>query len=93
MMQEFTNMTKRFEEWWKRVGRSLDPDTSDVSWYDKRAGLAVAAFTAAFAQSRNYVANKECEPTEITFANGRRVWIRFDEQENPFLEIDTVDHP
>lgn len=77
-----------FADWWHRTGHKLDPDTSDVSWYDKRKGLAEAAFHAAMAIGGNYVCDKECEPTEAEFVNGRRVWIRFDEQENPFLEID-----
>lgn len=82
---------QRFEEWWARAGKSIDPDTSDVSWHDKRKGLAAAAFAAATAQSRNYTCDKSYDPTEVTFANGRKVWIRFDECEDPFLEIAVVD--
>ena len=77
-----------FEEWWTREGKKVDPDTADISWFDKRKGLALAAFVAAMAQSSNYVCDKACEPTEATFANGRRVWIRFDENDNPFLHIE-----
>ncbi len=35
-----------FEEWWRSDGKFCDPDTEDVSWYDKREGLAAAAFIA-----------------------------------------------
>lgn len=82
-----TDEDQRFEEWWARAGKSIDPDTSDVSWHDKRKGLAAAAFSAATAQGMNYTCDKACDPTEVTFANGRRVWIRFDECEDPYLEI------
>lgn len=64
-----------FEQWWRRDGRLIDPDTEDVSWFDKRKGLAEAAFNAALAQSGNYTANDSVDATEIRFANGRRVWI------------------
>lgn len=86
----FVPSDSRFEEWWDRTGKGIDPDTEDVPWHDKRKGLAAAAFAAAIAQSRNYTADKACEPTEVNFFNGRRIWIRFDEDENPFLEIDLV---
>lgn len=79
-----------FASWWHRTGRALDPDTSDVSWYDKRKGLAEAAFNAAMAVGRNYVCDKEGEPTEAEFVNGRKVWIRFNEEEGAFLHIDMV---
>jgi hypothetical protein len=80
--------SEMFETWWARVGKSLDPDTSDVSWFDKRKSLAEAAFVAAMAQSRNYVCDKECEPTEALFANGREIWIRQNEDGEPFLHIE-----
>lgn len=64
-----------FEQWWERDGRMIDPDFSEVSWYDKRKGLAEAAFNAAKAQSRNYVADEEVMPEKVTFANGRVVYI------------------
>lgn len=64
-----------FDEWWTRIGRTLDPDTEDVPWYDKRKGLAEAAFNAAKAQSRNYTADEEVMPEKVTFGNGRVVWI------------------
>jgi hypothetical protein len=35
-----------FEKWWQEEGRRLDPDTSDVPWFDKRQGLAELAFEA-----------------------------------------------
>lgn len=64
---------QRFDEWWERDGRFIDPDTSDVPWFDKRKGLAAYAFHAAMAQSRNYVADDASEATQFTFANGRVV--------------------
>lgn len=35
-----------FEDWWASQGRSIDPDTEDVPWFDKRKGLAEAAYDA-----------------------------------------------
>jgi hypothetical protein len=35
-----------FDLWWDTVGRFYDPDTDDVSWYDKRKELAAVAFSA-----------------------------------------------
>jgi hypothetical protein len=35
-----------FEQWWDEDGRYLDPDTADVSWFDKRKELAGLAFVA-----------------------------------------------
>jgi hypothetical protein len=66
-------INEAFEEWWNREGQFLDPDTSEVPWFDKRKSLAEMAFEKATAQSRNYVANRETNPTEITFKNGRVV--------------------
>lgn len=36
-----------FENWWDEEGRYLDPDTAEVSWFDKRKELAGFAYTAA----------------------------------------------
>lgn len=33
-----------FEEWWTREGKFIDPDTSDVPWFDKRKGLCAHAY-------------------------------------------------
>lgn len=74
-----------FDEWWNRVGYSLDPDTEDVSWADKRKGLAQLAFEAAMAQSGNYVADDEVVPREVCFANGRVVRIACSSR--GFLEV------
>lgn len=35
-----------FARWWDATGKYLDPDTSDVSWFDKRKELASQAFMA-----------------------------------------------
>ncbi len=64
-----------FEDWWTRDGRFIDPDTSDVPWFDKRKGLAARAFIAALAMSRNYTADDDTDPSQFTFANGRTVTI------------------
>jgi len=57
------NTNERFEEWWERAGRLIGGDRK----------LASAAWEAAFAQSRNYVANDVEAPSEVQFANGRVV--------------------
>ena len=68
-----------FEKWWQEEGRWLDPDTSDVPWFDKRQGLAEMAFEAGIkcgmARAGNYTANTEIDPTVVEFANGRTVSI------------------
>lgn len=69
----FGTVDAMFKSWWERVGRTLDPDTSDVPWHDKREGLAQLAFVAAFAISKNYVVDDAVEPHELIFANGRAV--------------------
>lgn len=35
-----------FDAWWSADGMYIDPDTDDVPWFDKRRGLAMAAFQA-----------------------------------------------
>ncbi len=62
-----------FESWWERVGRTIDPDTDDVPWFDKRKELCAIAFAAAMAQSGNYVASHEASPVWIRFSNGTTV--------------------
>jgi len=72
-------MLSGFEKWWTEQGRSLDPDTEDVPWYDKREALAHIAFDegvrVGMAQAGNYVANTSVCPTQVEFANGRTVKI------------------
>jgi hypothetical protein len=68
-----TEVEKLFEDWWQRDGKFIDPDTSDVPWFDKRKGLAAQAFDAAIQMSRNYVADDDTAPDQVTFANGRIV--------------------
>lgn len=41
-------IAEMFADWWKAYGRSIDPDTEDVPWYDKREGLAGMAFIAGY---------------------------------------------
>lgn len=64
-------LNEAFIEWWERVGRFIDPDTSDVPWFDKRRDLCEIAWDAAMAQSSNYVADDAVAPVKIRFANGR----------------------
>ena len=84
---------EEFEEWWARTGRTIDPDTEEVSWYDKRKSLAEAAFASARAQSTNYVCDDDTFPRKVTFANGRVVIIRerVDDPGRFFLGIGRVD--
>lgn len=42
-----TKDNEDFESWWASDGRFIDPDTSDVDWFDKRKELAALAFIAA----------------------------------------------
>jgi hypothetical protein len=42
----------KFEIWWRSDGRSIDPDTSDVDWYDKRKELAAEAYRAGLKSAR-----------------------------------------
>ena len=68
-----------FEKWWQEQGRSLDPDTEDVPWYDKREALAHIAFDEGvrigMALAGNYTASDEVAPDFVRFANGRTVQI------------------
>ena len=56
-----------FEQWLERTGQ----DTKNVGAKE----LGKAAWEAAKAQSRNYMADETEMPEKITFANGRVVWI------------------
>lgn len=76
MKEKFADRgVNQFEDWWTRSGKFIDPDTDDVPWFDKRKGLGLAAFEAAMAISRNYVADDAVNPVQFTFANGRVVTI------------------
>ena len=37
-----------FVRWWYKIGKTLDPDTDDVSWFDKRKDLCEYAFVAGY---------------------------------------------
>lgn len=70
--------TLNFDEWWENEGKSLDPDTEEVSWYDKRKELARMAFGDGCAGSGNYVADHDTYPKEVRFADGRVVHFAFE---------------
>lgn len=74
-------------KWWFEYGQYYDPDTSDVPTIDKIPAIAQHAYDTAKAISGNYVANRETNPTEIKFANGRRVFINSE----GFLDTDFSD--
>jgi hypothetical protein len=59
-----------FDVWWTRMYSKLPVDQKEI---------ARAAFEAAKAQSRNYFADDDTFPEQVTFCNGRVVSI----QDNP----------
>jgi hypothetical protein len=68
-----------FDEWWERCG--IESSAS-------RRDLAAEAFAAAKAQSGNYVCDRPVKPTEVTFANGRKVKLMPEDGEEAFyLEV------
>lgn len=67
-----------FDYWWERCGKSLDPDTEDVSWYDKRKAFAALVFDAAMAIASTYTADDDTDATEFYFADGRIVCVKAD---------------
>ena len=84
------DIDKRFEEWWTREGQGVDPDDSDVPWFDKRKGLAAEAFRAAMYQSGNYVADDDTYPDQVTFANGRVVRVQHAIGQRSYLGVGKV---
>ena len=40
-------VTDAFMDWWISDGQYIDPDSADVSWFDKRRELALLAWIAA----------------------------------------------
>lgn len=52
---------KAFEKWWSDEGIYIDPDTSDVPWFDKRKELCEYAWDAAFALGQLHPQWKEVE--------------------------------
>ena len=73
----YNHAHQQFQNWWDNEGKSIDPDTEDVSWFDKRKGLAERAFNTGLelgkAIAGNYTADDDTYPSEVNFANGRRV--------------------
>lgn len=81
--------TITFDEWWENEGKYLDPDTEDVSWFDKRKELAQMAFGAGRAGSGNYVADHDTYPKEVRFANGRVVQAA-ENRNGPYLIVNPL---
>jgi hypothetical protein len=80
-----------FEQWWQEDGRFYDPGTEDVPWFDKRKQLAEAAYAAGkkvgSLEGGNYKADDFTYPTEINFANGRKVKLRVDDEGRHCLSV------
>lgn len=78
-----------FEQWLERTGQSAMAVLNDPA-----VTLAKAAWTAAVAQSRNYVADDVEMPEKVTFANGRVVYIADNKspsvQHGVFLEVEQL---
>lgn len=61
----------QFDIWWKNTGRLIDPDTSDVPWFDKRKSLAQSAYVAALTTPRGQPRKAAAEQDKETpDANG-----------------------
>jgi hypothetical protein len=69
-------MMKNFNEWWSEDGSYIDPDTADVPWFDKRRGLAEAAFSAGMDEGVNYVFDN------LALALGLTQWVAKDGSES-----------
>lgn len=48
-------MNEKFAKWWEADGQFIDPDSSDVPWFDKRQELAEDAFLAGLEAERERV--------------------------------------
>jgi ribosomal protein L10 len=81
-----------FDQWLERTGQSAMAVLNDPA-----VTLARAAWEAAKAQSRNYVADEEVMPEKITFANGRVVYIKDNEtpgvHNGVYLEVEQLPDP
>lgn len=54
-----------FDKWWAGQGVFIDPDTEDVSWFDKRKELAGIAFIAGFALANDALPIIDAQAEEI----------------------------
>jgi uncharacterized coiled-coil DUF342 family protein len=52
-MTEPKTVDELSEEWWSEDGKYIDPDTSDVGWFDKRGELAMLAFIKGYRIGRD----------------------------------------
>lgn len=59
-----------FDSWWDRRDASVHKVNFE---HPVLREVAKAAFDAGVAQSRNYTADHESRPSEVSFANGRSV--------------------
>lgn len=50
-----------FQKWWSDVGRFYDPDTEDVTWYDKRKDLAELAFVTGIKIGARNLGTREAD--------------------------------
>lgn len=69
----------KFETWWARDGRYIDPDTSDVDWFDKRKELAAIAFAAALKSAPQEPGG--WQPIASAPKDGMLVWVYAAERE------------
>lgn len=60
-----------FQDWWNSDGRFLDPDTSDVPWFDKREALAEYAYDAALSQAQSALAAMRAQKEEAEDAENQ----------------------
>ena len=84
-----------FNQWWNDKGFDVASEETPLPEMQHKMALSALAFQAGKAHglaiSSNYTADKEQEPTEVTFYNGRRVLIAKDHAEGaaatPFLIV------
>lgn len=62
---------------------AFDAGSANDAW-----AMEVDRLTRELARSVNYVADRECMPFSVTFRNGRRVRIVWDECGNASLDVD-----
>lgn len=66
-----------FEIWWDSTGKYIDPDTDDVSWFDKRKELAGHAYQAG--------------RKEVAVGHDTTLWQGNDDKPERFFPIDELE--